>query len=580
MSNTLESASTAAVERWRSNPSIAANELLHLPLSDDPDEQYELSASQRVVANRIWNARSSITVACRGFGKTRLAATLAILKAWMIPGRRVGCLSASFRQSKQIFEEIERIWHQSPLLQQSTTRPPVIGNDSCKLDFKNLPGQDRSTIRALPLADGSKIRGQRFHTIFCDETPHIPADVFSTVIRPMGATSLNPMKNVRIQLEKDRIAALGLPKAEEQGRLEELDHLMGQNQIAMFTSGYYAFNYVFKLYQIYSKRMHGIFEDVPEIEAEGFDNPMDYATFQIPYGAIPKGFLDQRSLKQARTEMSPLHFRMEYEAAWIIDTGGFFHVEDVEGCRASKQGFLDYKMREQGEPGKQYIISIDPARTSDAFAILVSEFDPMFGMKIAHVEQYFKAPTPKMVRRIFELTNLFNTIEVAIDKGGGGLQVADYLAEGLGENTPLYDMDDETYRGLKGRHILKLVDFSSSWIDNAHHGAYNMLQRRQILFPNAILDGSNSSSILDIYHSNNQTVERMISQILSIEPSETRTGKMHYDLPDSGGQFEKHKDLYSAWLIGCDRIYEKLQRGRIPVRTMPLLGIITPRYYA
>jgi hypothetical protein len=566
---------------WRKYPAIAAQDLLHNPVSDKEDERFELIPIQRVVANRVWKARSSIIVACRGWGKTRMAATLAILQAWLYPGRRVGCLSASFRQSKQIFEEIGKIWDRSPLLQQCTTRHPVISNDTCRLDFKPVPGYDPSTIRALPLADGSKIRGARFHMIIVDECVHVPEDVFQMVIRPMAATHQDPVRAMRIEKEKDRIKAQGLPPEIELKLIKELEEFIGANQIVMLTSGYYSFNYVYNLYKKYSARMHGRFEyeEGEEIDSE---DPEDYATFQIPWQAIPKGFLDPRALRDARRDMAAIQFRMEYEAAWILDTGGWFKASDVDLCRSHSlvedEVMLEpHTVHHRGKPGRNYIMSIDPARTSDAFAIVISEFDPSFGMKVAFVEQHFNRTTPDMVRRIFELNNLFHIIEIGIDKGGGGQQIADFLAEGTVEDTPLFDMEEEKYRGMRGKHIVKLIDFTSAWIEQANNDAYNMLQRRQMCFPSPNMGAETKES--KVQDEVSRTIEKMISQLLSITPSETRlAGKIRFDLPETGGGFEQHKDLYSAWLIGSHLIYTKLMEGALPTKKMPLLGIITPRY--
>jgi hypothetical protein len=576
----LTEADFSSIAKWRKYPGIAANELLYIPTSSDPDDRYVLIPTQRIVANRVWNARSSIVVACRGFGKTRMAATLAVLKALLWPGRRIGCLSASFRQSKQIFEEIIKIWERSPILQQCTVKQPIISNDSCRLDFKTIPSHEPSTIRALPLADGSKIRGARFHTIFVDEAVHVPEDVFQMVIRPMAATHQDPVRAMRVELEKDRIRARGLPADLELKLIRELESFVGANQICMLTSGYYSFNYVYKLYCKYSERMHGIFRKGKEGDPDLSGRPEDYATFQIPHQAIPRGFLDKQALEDAENDMSRFQFKMEYEAAWVTETGGFFKASEIEACRAAHlMDQADFHVRSYGEQGKRYVLSIDPARVSDAFAMVISEFDPAFGMKIVYAEQHFRADaaTPKMGRRIFQLCEDFNIIQVGIDKGGGGLALADFLAtETGGQYAPLYDMEDPQYRGLRGRHIVKLVDFSSSWIEDAHHHAANLLERRKMCFPNPYMSGAPSRE-LDTLSSISDTIEQMIIQILNIQVSETKTGKSHFDLPDSGGEFTKHKDLYSAWLIGADITYNMLQREAVPTFRMPLLGIITNR---
>jgi hypothetical protein len=578
----LNDATKEMVELWRQNPSIACNDLLHHPLSDDPDERYELIAPQRIIANRVWYAKSAIVIACRGFGKTRMAATLAILQAWLYPGRRIGCLSASFRQAKQIFDEIIRIWERSPLLQQSTTRRPIISNDMCRLDFRPIPGRDGSTIRALPLADGSKIRGQRFHTIFVDEAVHVPEDVFNLVIRPMAATHQNPVQAMRIEREKEKIREMNLPADIEAKKIKELEEYVGANRIVMLTSGYYSFNYVYKLYCKYAQRMHGIFEtatDELDLMGENLtDDPDDYAAFQIPWDAIPKGFLDQRGLVQAKRDMSPLQFRMEYEAAWILDTGGFFKASDIEACRANNLGLFDHYVVPRGFPERQYVLGIDPGRTRDAFAMVVMEFDPTFGGKIVHAEQYFKddAAAPKMVRRIFELSNLFNFIRIAVDKGGGGLGIVDYLAQDPGDGSlRLFDMENDEYRGLTGRHIVKLTDFNSTWIEAAHHNVLNLLHRRQLSFPAQRLDEHEGENDMNTH----AVIQKMINQILSIQVSETKLGRRpHFDLPETGGAFEQHKDLYSAFLIAGDIVYNLLQVGAMPQRRMVQTGIVTPRH--
>jgi hypothetical protein len=502
-----------------------------------------------------------------------MAATLAILKAMLWPGRRVGCLSASFRQAKQIFEEISHIWQRSPILQQCTERQPILSNDACRLNFKTIAGHNPSVIMALPLADGAKIRGARFHTIIVDECVHVPPDVFNMVIRPMAATHQDPTKAVRIEQEKDKILASSLSDELKAEMIAELDGKVGANQIIQLTSGYYTFNYVYDLYCKYSDRMHGIV-DISENE-EFIYNPDDYATFQIPWWSLPKGFLSEASLRDARRDMSPLQFRMEYEAAWISDSGGFFKASDVEGCRSENQG-IHCEIELKGEPNKTYLMSIDPARTSDAFAIIISEFDVSGQgyMKIRYAEQHFNESVAKMVRRIFELTKVFNVIQIGIDKGGGGHQIADFLAEGSVEDPPIYDMNDERYRGLRGRHILRIVDFTSNWIEEAHHKAYNLLQRRQIVFPKVPLEGGRS---VDSRHRIYKTIEEMIIQILSVEPSETRTGKLHFGLPRTGGGFVQHKDLYSAFIIGCDMVYDMVQQHMIPTRKIPLIGVIRSR---
>jgi len=554
--STIKDAASWAVETWRANPSFAAKELLNV----------ELIPIQRVVLNRFWVARNGIALACRGYGKTYKAATLAILQALLFPGRRVGCLSASFRQAKQIFEEIKNIWQNSRLLQQCTISRPTISNDSCWLEFKPVPGMKPSKIVALPLSDGSKIRGQRFYVLLIDECVHVPEFVFNTVLRPMAATKQNPVQSMKIMEERERILSLGLDNDLEAEKLAELDALDISNQIYMFTSGYYSFNYVYNMYKNYSNRMHGLESD---------HRPSDFATFQIPSKAIPKGFLDPDALKLAEADMSPIEFAMEYNAAWISDSGGFFRVHHIEQCRAENLG-LDCSIHVKGESDKFYIMTMDPARTmANKFAILISEWDLNRGIRIVHAEQYLDTPTPDMVDRIYQLCREFNIMRIDIDAGGGGREISDYLARGKDGAEPIYDMEDEAFWRLKGRHILRKINFSSDWINSANHRALNMLERRKIVFPRAPIEGGSDLEVKR-RHESYTNCETMIKQILNIKTKQTPSGLLKFDLPDTGGGFVKHKDLYSAFLLACNLAYDLEESGLRKKSPMLHTGLIIP----
>ncbi len=50
----------------------------------------------------------------------------------------------------------------------------------------------RSRIRALPLGDGSKLRGFRFHRIIIDEMLLMPERVYNEVIVPFLSVVENP----------------------------------------------------------------------------------------------------------------------------------------------------------------------------------------------------------------------------------------------------------------------------------------------------------------------------------------------------------------------------------------------------
>jgi hypothetical protein len=374
---------------------------------------------------------------------------------------------------------------------------------------------------------------------------------------------------MEIEQEKDAILAEGYPKEIEEELIKALEESERANQILEFTSGYYSMNYVYELYTSYSKRMHGL-EDSDDY------NKKDFATFQIPYYAIPKGFLDKDALSTAKKDMSPIEFKMEYEAAWITDSGGFFKISQINACRSEAMG-LKHKVLLQGNSDKQYILTMDPARVQDFYAFLISEFDSNQGMKIVYAEQHQGKTTPEMVDRVFDLCKAFNIIRIDMDAGGGGREIADYLARGKPGYDPIYDMENESYLRLKGRHILRLINFSPTWNNAANHRALNLLENRKVVFPEADIEGGGTDARIDAVSKVHKTIEKMITQILNITPTETRASStIRFDLPDSGGGFVKHKDLYSAFLMACNLAYELDEEHTRPRRPMLPYGLVIP----
>ncbi|KKK67971.1 hypothetical protein LCGC14_2948730, partial [marine sediment metagenome] len=194
-------AADALIEFYRKYPEIAAEDLLNI----------KLSSIQKVVLRSMWFSNYVMAIMCRGAGKTFLQAVLAVLKAMLYPGHRVGLIAPTFRQSKLIFDECSRLYQRSPILRDACEKRPTQQSDNCYIRFKSVAGQPGSLVQAIPLGDGTKIRGSRFFTIVLDEFPHIPPEIFNLVIRPMAATVADPMENVdrlarrQILLEKGLI---------------------------------------------------------------------------------------------------------------------------------------------------------------------------------------------------------------------------------------------------------------------------------------------------------------------------------------------------------------------------------------
>lgn len=119
------------------------------------DKPLRLAPFQSVILETLWNKTFPILLASRGAGKTFMLAVYAALRAMLTPGSKVVIVAASFRQSKLVFEYIERLYEYSPLFRACCPRGIKKPSDSVFLDVGT------SVIRALPLGNGEKIRGIR-----------------------------------------------------------------------------------------------------------------------------------------------------------------------------------------------------------------------------------------------------------------------------------------------------------------------------------------------------------------------------------------------------------------------------------
>jgi intein/homing endonuclease len=125
----------------------------------------ELAPFQALLLYEMWNRKFPMLVGSRGMGKSFILSVYPLLRGLFMPRRKIIIVGAAFRQSKVLFEYMDTVWKNAPILR-----------DLC--DSKSGPRRDvdrcvmhigQSTITALPLGDGSKIRGQRANDIIADE---------------------------------------------------------------------------------------------------------------------------------------------------------------------------------------------------------------------------------------------------------------------------------------------------------------------------------------------------------------------------------------------------------------------------
>lgn len=498
------------IQFYRDNPCIAAYELLGV----------DLAPVQRVVFEAMWFKPYTLAVAGRGFGKTFLSGVMASLLCLLYPGYRAGLIAPSFRQAKMIFAEVEKIYSKSPILREATEKRPIRGSDTCYLKFKSVGGHNNAFIEALPIgADGAKIRGSRFYCIFVDEFAQVPKKIIETVLAPMSITKLDPMVQVRELERRKELMDSGLA-TEADFEEETVNKMIGTS------SGYYKFNHMYK-------RMRQYWAQI----AEG---SQDHAVFQIPYTLLPAGFLDQKNVENSRRVMSSHEFDMEYMAAMVSDTAGFFKASVLEACTIGSEFDVEIK----GQKSDSYIIGIDPNQGGSAKCgvVVVKLGKPNH---IVNVIALDGKTTQDITVAIQELCVAYNVVRIFMDRGGGGKAVSDLLHEGYNDVEPIIDRGDKEKEHIAGRHILDVITFSTSWIADANFATLALFEDQHLRFPRIPLDNTDESAQERLEMDALENIEKLKKQCLNIIVTQTKSGALHFDTPKKN----QNKDLYSALIL-------------------------------
>lgn len=444
--------------------------------------------------------------------------------------------------SKMIFSEIEKLYRRSSIVREAAEKKPVRGADICYLQFKGTDRSNGSYIEALPVGvDGAKIRGSRFYLIEVDELAQMPPEIIDLVVTPMAAVSLEPMQRVR-ELERQReLIELGLATEED-----FIDNMA--NKMIMTSSGYFKFNHMWE-------RMKSYWKAADEGEGD------KYAVHQIPYQLLPDGFLDKENIKKAKRTMSTIEFMMEYEAAMVSDSSGFFKASLIEEC-STKTGFT---VLSRGHRESEYILGVDPNQAGRAAAgLVILEVGPPH--RVIYVEGAHEKTTQANVLKIYELLKSFNIIGIFMDSMGGGKAWRDLLQEGYDNNIKILDVDDKYNTHLEGKRILHLINPTTQWISDANFNLLALLENKNLLFPELPLSADPKAE--SIY----EEVKTLKSQLVNIIVTQTARGVAHFDTPKK----DQNKDLYSALVLAAWGVKELSRKQQEPVKQLSNSGLIRP----
>lgn len=550
----------------------------------------DLLPFQGLILQELWQRKFPMLIGSRGMGKTFLMSLYCVLRALLMPGRKIVVVGAAFRQSKYLHDYMENIWKSSGIFRDlcDSNSGPRRDVDMCRMLING------SQIVALPIGDGSKIRGQRANDIISDEFASMSREIFENVIAGFAAVSASPAESVKIEAAKRKAKQLGIDPSLLTEHIQEEE--IG-NQIVLAGTAYYDFNH----FATYWKRWKSIIKSkgdphklkdiFGEEEIPASFNWKDYSIMRVPVSLIPKGFMDDAQVARSKATVHNGIYLMEFGACFCTDSSGFFKRSLIESCvgndtkpiNIASGGQVYFDPLLKGNPAGQYIIGVDPASEVDNFSITVIEVHDDHRRVVhcwttnrqQHKDRVKKGLTREAdfysfcARKIRDLMGAFPTIHIALDAQGGGIAVAEALHDPKNlekgelsiwpviDEKKQKDTDDES-----GLHILELCQFAKyDWLAEANHGLRKDFEDKVLLLPRfdpitiglSIEQDKMANRTYDTLEDCVMEIEELKNELCMIEIRQTSTGREHWDTPEvkigTGRKERIRKDRYSSLLM-------------------------------
>lgn len=541
---------------------------------------------QNVVLQELWVRKYPMLIGSRGSSKSFMLALYSLMRALIMPNRRILVAGAAFRQSKFIHEYMETIWKNAPVLRDLVDQDsgPTRSPDMCRFTING------STITCIPIGTGEKIRGYRCQDLLIEEFSSHSREIFETVIAGFGNVSAAPADVVRRIASEEMARERGI----DLSQLGASDLAMG-NQIILCGTAFYDFNHFADYWRKYKQIINSkgdprrVREIFPEGVPDGF-NWRDYSVIRIPYEVLPKGFMDEGNIARSKASVHSGIFNMEWGAIFVTDSNGFFKRSLIESCVTNEHnevslpsGTVVFDAMLKGSPSGRYIMAIDPASEIDNFCIVILELHKDHRRIVhcwtttrqSHSERVKLGLTTEdnfysyAARKIRELMRAFQIERIMMDSQGGGIAVNEALHETSNLHPgelpfwPVIDEDKEKPTDDEaGLHIIELVNFAKAeWTSEANHGMRKDLEDKILLFPKfdpivlglAAEQDKVNNKLYDTLEDCVMEIEEMKNELVLIEITKTPNGRDRWDTPDikvgANKKKKMRKDRYSALLM-------------------------------
>jgi len=514
----------------------------------------------------------------RGMSKSFSTGVFALLDAILNQGVQIGILSKSFRQSKMIFKKIEDI-AKSPkatFFSQCITRTSKM-NDEWVMEI------GRSSIRALPLGDGEKLRGFRFQRMIIDELLLMPEKIYNEVIIPFLSVVENPTERQEVYDLETQMIEQGKMKEEERKRWPN-------NKIIGLSSASYKFEYLYKIYQQYEALI------LNKNKQDGAHRTI----MHFSYDCAPEQLYDQSLINQSKSTMSDSQFDREFGAIFTDDSSGYFKVSKMAACTIPDGEGQCVEV--VGNPKDEYILAFDPSwsesESSDDFAMLLIKLnrDTRKGTAV-HSYALSGSSLKTHIKYMAYILTHFNVAAVVGDYNGGVQFINScneseiFKKKNLNLGVIEADLDkskdyDKNLRRLKNQYNKSEKKFvflrkpTSAWIRLANESLQSAFDHKRIFFAGAAMNddynnqrksrvpiddlkfikgdnndkGGKGARMIDFVEHQKDMMDLMKVQCALVQITTSAQGTQSFDLPRNlrkqSGADKARKDSYSALVLG------------------------------
>jgi len=440
----------------------------------------------------------------------------------------------------------------------------------------------RSSIRALPLGDGEKLRGFRFQRMIIDELLLMPEKIFNEVIMPFLSVVDNPTERQEVyDLETEMI---------KQGKMTEDERkVWPNNKIIGLSSASYKFEYLYKLYQQYENL----------ILNKNTQDGAHRTIMHFSYDCAPEQLYDQNLINQSRATMSDSQFDREFGAVFTDDSSGYFKVSKMAECTIPDGEGQSVEV--VGNHNDEYILAFDPSwsesESSDDFAILLLKLNKDLKKgTVVHSYAMSGANLKTHIRYMAYLMTHFNIVAVVGDYNGGVQFMNSCNESTIFKNLNLKletieaDLDkvadyEKNLRKVKNqynkssRRYVFLRKPSSQWIRAANESLQSAFDHKKIFFAGAAMNddyniqrksrvpiknlkfirndpntsGAAGARMIDLVEHQKDMMDLIKVQCALIQVTTSVQGTQSFDLPPNlrkqKGADKARKDSYSALVL-------------------------------